>query len=142
MGYHIYHNFEIKSDLSSVYNAIALPEELVKWWPLKCSGLPKEGEVYNFNFTDDYNWYAKVKSCKQDHHIHYKMTASDADWNPTTFGLDLLEKPKSVLVKFWHKDWPNDNDHYKKSSFCWALLLNGLKNYLEKGIVIPFEERS
>lgn len=142
MGYHIYHNFEISSDINRVYNAVSSPKELVNWWPLQCSGTPIEGEVYNFNFTDKYDWYAKVSSCQKEHHIYYKMTKSDPDWDPTTFGFDLLKIPKGVLVKFWHKNWPLDNDHFKKSSFCWALLLNGLKNYVEKGVIIPFKERS
>ena len=70
------------------------------------------------------------------------MTKSDPNWEPTSFGFDLKEIEDGVLVKFWHKDWPECNDHYKHSSFCWALLLKGLKDYLEKGVIIPFEERN
>lgn len=142
MSHTIYFNFIIKSDISSVYKAVSEPEHLVNWWPLKCSGIPKEGEEYNFNFTDEYDWYAEVKSCKEGDHIYYKMTKSDADWDPTTFGFKLKEKEKGVCLNFFHKDWPECNNHFKHSSFCWAMLLNGLKDYLEKGTVIPFKDRS
>jgi len=69
------------------------------------------------------------------------MTRSDSDWDPTTFGFELENAKKSVKIKFWHIGWPACNSHYRRSSFCWAMLLNGLKSYLERGVVIPFEER-
>lgn len=141
MGHSIYFNFIIRSDQFSVYKAVSDPEHLEKWWPLKCSGTPQTGQEYNFNFTDEYDWYAEVKSCKKDDHIHFKMTKSDDDWNPTTFGFQLKKKENGICLNFFHKDWPECNNHFKHSSFCWAMLLKGLKDYLEKGIIIPFEKR-
>lgn len=138
----IYFNFIIDSDKFSVYRAISQPEQLINWWPLKCSGIPKVGAEYNFNFTDEYNWFAEVSHCKQWEEIHYKMTVSDTDWNPTTFGFKLKEKDSSICLNFFHKDWPECNNHFKHSSFCWAMLLKGLKDYLEKGIIIPFNDRA
>lgn len=70
------------------------------------------------------------------------MRKPDLDWNPTTFGFDLKSTGNSTLVEFSHVNWQNNNHEFRNSSFCWALLLNGLKNYLEKGIVVPFEERN
>ncbi|GAB5565531.1 MAG: hypothetical protein Wins2KO_25940 [Winogradskyella sp.] len=141
MDHSIYFSLFIKAGKKSVFKAISQPSQLEKWWPLKCSGIPEVGSTYNFNFTDEYDWYAEVKSCKTSDHIHYKMIKSDIDWNPTTFGFDLEDKNGNTYVKFFHKDWPECNEHYKYSSFCWAMLLKGLRDYLENGIVVPFEER-
>ncbi len=141
MGFSIYHDLVIKSDKFIVYKAISEPEHLEKWWTLKCSGIPQIGEEYNFNFTNEYDWYAEVQSCKIWEHIHYNMTKSDADWNSTSFGFDLTEVEAGVSVKFFHVNWPECNTEYRQSSFCWAMLLNGLKDYLEQGIIIPFENR-
>ena len=69
------------------------------------------------------------------------MTDSDEDWNGTVFGFTLEEIEQGIYVRFSHTNWPKENDHHKFSSFCWAILLNGLKNYIEKGVIIPFEER-
>ncbi|MBC2844362.1 SRPBCC family protein [Winogradskyella flava] len=142
MSHSIYFNFIIKSDKFSVYKAVSEPGHLENWWPLKCSGIPRVGEQFNFNFTDKYDWYAEVTSCKQWDHIHYKMTKSDDDWNSTTFGFKLKEKDNGTCLNFFHTDWSELNNHFKHSSFCWAMLLNGLKSYLEKGEIIPFEKRS
>ena len=96
MGHSIYFSFFIKAGKKSVFEAISQPSQLEKWWPLKCSGIPEVGSTYNFNFTDEYDWYAEVKSCKTSDHIHYKMIKSDGDWNPTTFGFDLEEDLSGV----------------------------------------------
>ncbi|NVK53473.1 MAG: SRPBCC domain-containing protein [Flavobacteriaceae bacterium] len=138
----IYHSFTINAAAKKIFDAISLPKHLVNWWPLKCSGMPIVDTEYNFNFTDAYNWYGKVTVCKPNTAFFIKMTKADEDWNPTTFGfeLEVINKTKTK-VHFSHANWPKQNAHFKHSSFCWAILLHGLKNYIEKGIIIPFEER-
>lgn len=138
----IYHNFIINASREKVFSAVSEPELFKNWWPKKCSGKPEVGREYNFVFEEPYDWYARVEVLEPDKTIHFKMTKSDPDWDPTTFGFDLREVPNGTYVSFFHKDWPHVNDHMKFSSFCWAMLLNGLKNYLEKGQIIPFSERS
>lgn len=140
-GYSIYHNLIIKTSVKEVFDAISLPEHLNNWWPLHSSGKPEMDCMYNLNFTDQYNWYGKVVECEPNKTFFIKMTESDVDWNPTTFGFRLEERENHTYVRFSHTGWPKENDHFKFSSYCWAMLLNGLKNYLEKGIVVPFEER-
>ena len=141
MSFSTHHNLVVKAEITDVYNAISLPKHLIHWWPLRCTGIPEKGETYNFNFTDAYNWYAEVLSCESNNHIYYGMTKSDADWNATSFGFDLKSNEGVVNIEFWHKGWPECNAEFKQSSYCWAMLLNGLKNYIEKGVVIPFKDR-
>jgi len=142
MSYNIYHNLIIKTSLKEVFDAVSQPEHLNNWWTLKSSGKPELNAEYNLNFTDDYNWYCKVSKLKTNKSIHFKMTKSDADWNSTTFGFDLKEIDGGTMMKFSHVNWQDVNHHFKHSSFCWAMLLNGLKNYLEEGVIIPFEKRN
>ena len=99
------------------------------------------GGEYNFYFGPEYDWYGRVIAADPGKSFHLKMTKSDSDWNTTSFGFDLEASGGGVLLKFRHTGWPECNPHFRRSSFCWALLLNGLKNYLEKGIIMPFEER-
>ncbi|WP_303317353.1 SRPBCC domain-containing protein [Flavivirga abyssicola] len=142
MAFNIYYNLLIKTTSRVVFDAVTLPEHLNNWWTLKSSGVPKLNSEYNLNFTDTYNWFGKVSKVKNNESFHLKMTDSDKDWNPTTFGFDLKTNSSGTLVKFSHVNWLKDNHHYRRSSFCWAMLLNDLKNYLEKGIIIPFEKRN
>ena len=138
----IYHDLMIIASLEQVFEAVTEPEHLVNWWPLKCSGRPEMGAEYNFYFTPEYDWLGRVIEYSQNRSFHIKMTKSDADWDPTSFGFDLEAIDENVQLNFWHVGWPECNADFKRSSFCWAMLLNGLKNYLEKEVIVPFEERA
>ncbi|MDY7396700.1 SRPBCC domain-containing protein [Aureibaculum sp. 2210JD6-5] len=138
----IYHDLTINAPIEKVFEAVSDPKHLINWWPLKCEGKPILGSEYNFYFTPEYDWYGKVSGLIPNQSFHIKMTKSDLDWDSTTFGFDLEEQSDNVLLHFFHTGWPERNSHYRVSSFCWAMLLKGLKDYLEKGIILPFEERS
>lgn len=139
--YSIYHNLVITAPIEKVFNAISEPNHLVNWWPQKCSGKVELGADYNFIFTSEYDWYGRVIKLDLNSSFYIKMTKSDPDWDSTTFGFDLEQQNDQVLVKFSHTGWPACNEHFRRSSFCWAILLNGLKNYVEKGVIVPFEKR-
>ncbi|MEZ4857998.1 MAG: SRPBCC domain-containing protein [Flavobacteriaceae bacterium] len=138
----IYHNLIIHAPIERVFESISEPNHLVHWWPQRCIGFPALGETYNFYFTPDYDWYGEVTKIEKNTTFFIKMTQADADWNPTTFGFDLEEENNITFVKFSHSNWPYCNDHFKIASYCWAVLLKGLKEYLEEGKVIPFEKRA
>lgn len=142
MGYNILHNLVIQCPKKQVFDAVSLPKHLNNWWTLRCTGKPELGAQYHLFFTDEYDWYGKVSKYEQESSFHISMTKSDLDWDQTTFGFDLEEIKSGTLIRFGHTNWPNCNDHFRTASYCWAMLLNGLKNYLEKGIILPFEERS
>ena len=142
MSFNIYHNLVINASLKEVFDAVSLPNHLDNWWTLKSSGKPELHTEYNLNFTDEYDWYCKVSKVEPIKSFHLKMTKSSDDWNPTTFSFDLEAKNNGTLVKFSHVDWKINNNEFRNSSFCWAMLLNGLKNYLEKGEIIPFDKRN
>lgn len=138
----IFHDFEIQVAPSKVIKAVCEPEHLNNWWTLKCKGEPKIGGEYNLYFTEEYNWFAQVVEYRPQSQFHLKMTDANLGWETTSFGFDVEVIDKGSLVHFWHKGWQEANSHFKVSSFCWAMLLNGLKKYLEKGEIVPFEERS
>lgn len=140
--YHIHHQFTIHSGAEKIFRSISLPEELNNWWPKTSVGKPEVGEQYQLYFGPEYDWLAEITSVKENEHITWKMIRSMDDWMPTHFGFQLIPQIDRTIVKFFHKNWQEANDHFAVSSYCWAILLNGLKNYCEHGIVIPFENRN
>lgn len=62
-----------------------------------------------------------------------RMTKSDPDWDTTSFSYSIVPHNQGTMLSFVHKGWPHLNHHFKRSSYCWALLLKGLKDYVEKG---------
>lgn len=137
----IYHDMTIDVTKSKVFEALTNPNLLVDWWPLKCTGKPQVGEMYNLFFGNEYDWYGRVIECKDDTLFKIKMTQSDDDWNDTIFGFKLSEHNSNTRLSFSHVGWKNCNREFRNTSFCWAILLKGLKNYLENNTVVPFELR-
>lgn len=141
-NFNIYHNFYINSSIEKVFDAISQPQLLMNWWPLYCSGIPEIGQEYNFNFGPKYNWFANVIKLEKNKAIAFKMSKSDPDWDHTIFGFELKYKDGKVLTEFSHINWPVLNNHFKHSSYSWAILLKGLKEYIEFGNIMPFHERA
>lgn len=140
--HHIFHDVLINSTKEQVFKAISEPSQLIHWWPLTCTGNPSLDSEYNLFFTEEYNWNGKVSHIKENESFYIKMTKADSDWNPTTFGFNIKEVKSGVLLEFSHKNWPINNHPFRRSSYCWALLLNGLKNYIEKDEVLDFQDRA
>ena len=138
----IYHDVIIKADRTKIFKAFTDPKELVHWWPLECSGIPAKGETYNFYFSDDYDWYGEVATIKQNEALVIQMVKCEENWLPTQFGFELMERDKDVVLQFFHRGWLEMNHEYRKTSYCWALLLHGLKRYVENGEILPFQERA
>ncbi|MEM1356616.1 MAG: SRPBCC domain-containing protein [Bacteroidota bacterium] len=141
-GFAIYHDLVVAAPTGQLFAAVSLSEQLVNWWPFRCTGEPAVGATYNFFFSPEYDWYGEVIKVIPNEAFHVRMTAADPDWTPTSFGFDLSEvEGGRTQLSFWHRGWPACNAHFKRSSFCWAILLQGLKNYVEKGTIVPFAER-
>ncbi len=44
-------------------------------------------------------------------------------------------------VQFRHNGWPHVNEHFRVSSYCWALYLRLLRRHVELGETVPYEDR-
>ncbi|MEM7574136.1 MAG: SRPBCC domain-containing protein [Bacteroidota bacterium] len=137
----ILHDLPIKAPPSTVFDAITQPAHLNNWWPLRSSGAPELGATYNFYFSPQYDWYGIVTACMLNQLFTVQMTKADEDWDPTYISFEIEPQTDGILLHFSHSNWQATNAHFRRTSFCWAILLQGLKNYLEKGVIIPFTER-
>jgi len=137
----IFHDFPIKASRSRVFQAVATPEGLDSWWTKRSSGEPAENAEYDLWFAPKYHWRAVVSSVTPDTEFELKLTNAQEDWQGTRVGFLLEETDGVTKVRFHHTGWPEANDHYRGSSFCWAMYLRLLTRYVERGEVVPYEER-
>jgi uncharacterized protein YndB with AHSA1/START domain len=137
----IYHTFPINAPADKVFRGISTSEGIDRWWTKASLGAPQLNAVYKLSFGPGYDWSAKVSKFKENNVFELTMTESDKDWNGTKVGFILNQKTKSTEVQFYHTGWPQANEHYKISSYCWAMYLRILKRYLEFGEQVPFEKR-
>lgn len=137
----IFHDFPIKASSDKVFRAVSTPEGLASWWTNHSSGEPAQGAEFELWFSPEYDWRAVVSKYVPDNEFEFEMTKSTEDWQGTRVGFVLDEKEGVTQVRFYHTGWPEANDHYRGSSFCWALYLRLLKRYVEHGEVVQFEDR-
>ena len=137
----IFLNFPIKASADRVFKAISHSEGLDNWWTKSSLVNPKMDGIYSLDFGPSFNWRAVVTKFNINDNFELKMTNADADWNGSKVGFSLINQDEYTWVNFYHVDWPEINEHYKISSYCWAMYLRILKRYLEFGELVAYEKR-
>src|SRR5262245_49191298 len=130
----ITHDYPILAPARAVFDAVSTPAGLDRWWTLRSKGSPELGSEYELFFGPDYDWRAKVSRAVPGREFELVMGRSDRDWMGTRVGFELTEATPAVTqVRFRHTGWPEANQHYRTSSFCWAMYLRILRIWLERG---------
>ena len=142
MSFTIFHDVHINCSTEKLFSAITEADHLINWWPKSAKSKVEKNGVFNFYFSDEYNWFGKVTALKKNHSISIEMTDSDDDWNGTHLSYILEEKDHGINLKFSHSGWKFINHHFRRTSWCWAVLLLGLKKYVENDEIIPFDQRA
>ncbi|NNE66928.1 MAG: SRPBCC domain-containing protein [Pyrinomonadaceae bacterium] len=137
----IVHDIPISSDIESSFECVATSEGLSKWWSIGGTGQPGVGNTFTFDFGPEYQWEAIVREFELNSVFSIQMTVADDDWTGTTVRFVLEPRDEGIMLRFEHRGWPHDNEHYRTSSYCWAMYLRCMKNYLEKGVFLPYEKR-
>lgn len=128
----IYHQLEIKAPIENVFECVATPEGIAKWWTLHSTGTPQLKAEIEIDFGPEYKWKAIISKYKPQETVEYQMIISDNDWRNTKIGFNLQQNGEFTRLDFYHIDWPLANDHFKISSYCWAAYLRILKKISRK----------
>lgn len=137
----ILQDLPIKAEPSRVFDAISAPNGLNEWWTETCSGSPAIGATYDLGFGPAYQWRATVSRWVPGSLFELTMTTADADWTGSRVGFELLPIAGGTRVKFHHRGWPQENDHFRTSCHCWAMYLRVLRRFLEYGERVPYAVR-
>jgi len=128
----ILHDIEIQASPKLIFEMVTTPAGFNRWWTLKCSGILALSETYNFHFSEEFSWWAEVKEFSPNKNVSYLFTEADADWVDTLISFELIPKADgTTLLRFEHLFWETLNDHYRRTSFCWAKYLIKMKAHLE-----------
>ena len=137
----IFHDFPIRAPQKDVFEAVSTATGLDAWWSNQSTGNASIGSEFQLQFGPEYEWRAVVTKYVPNSEFEIEMTVSDDDWNGTRIGFHLTETNDVTLVRFHHMNWPEANEHYRRSSFCWAMYLVRLKRYVENSDVVPYSDR-
>ena len=137
----IINQFPIRASARRVFEAVSEPRGLDTWWTKHSSGQPFEGTEYRLEFGPGYDWRAIVSRAVPPTAFELTLTSAQADWQGTRVGFVLDEADGSTQVRFHYLGWPEPNEHYRVSCYCWAMYLRLLRRYAEHGEVVPYEGR-
>ena len=131
----------IKALPDAVFDGVSTPSGLDAWWTKTCTGSPIEGSEYRLGFGPGYDWRARVIKSRPGSEFELELFDSDPDWNGTQIGFRLEPKDGKVQLHFHHTGWPEANEHWRISCYCWPIYLRLLRRNLEHGEVVPYEKR-
>lgn len=137
----IFHDFPIRATSQRVFDAVSTPEGLDQWWTKKSSGQPHPGAEYELWFGPKFDWRGMVVACVPPSHFELQITSADQDWMGTRVGFRLEPNGDLTNVHFYHTGWPAANEHWRVSSYCWAMYLRIMRRYLEFGERVEYEKR-
>ena len=137
----IFHDFPIEASASRVFAAVSSPAGLDRWWTKTCSAEERLGGTYNLGFGPDYNWHGTVTKWKPSEAFELTIAKSHKDWDGSRVGFRLEEGNGTTTVHFYHVGWPENNDHYRISCYCWAMYLRLLKRSIEFNETVDYEKR-
>ena len=130
--YHICHDIDIHAYVDDIFKLISTPEGLNLWWTVRSQGIAAKNEEFQFYFSDEYDWRAEVLEIAKDESISFYMKETDDDWNGTMLSFEIISKGSNqYILRFEHRNWKEINAHFRRTSFCWALYLNNLKEEAE-----------
>ncbi|MGB7844417.1 MAG: SRPBCC domain-containing protein [Candidatus Acidiferrum sp.] len=138
----IIHEFFVKAAPERVFAMFATPDGLNHWWTKEASGEPCDGAEFRLYFGPEYAWKAKVTRCVPGKEFELEMTQAHEDWQNTRVGCKLTaEKQGATRVHFYHLGWPEANEHWRVSNYCWAMYLRIMRRHLEYGETVAYEKR-
>ncbi len=134
--------FTVKASPYRVFEAMATPQGLERWWTKSSKGDAGENGEYQLFFRPEYDWRGKVTTYEAGKAFELQITTAHADWLGTRVGFELQsEGSDSTLVRFYHTGWPEPNQHWRVSCYCWAMYLRLMRRYVEHGEFVPYENR-
>jgi uncharacterized protein YndB with AHSA1/START domain len=137
----IVQEFSVKAPPDRVFQSFATPSGLEKWWTKESSGESREGGIIRLHFGPEFDWQGRVTRYTPPHAFEIQITQAHPDWIGTVVGCELTPENDGTRVRFYHKGWPESNEHWRVSCYCWAMYLRILRRNLEYGETVEYEKR-
>jgi uncharacterized protein YndB with AHSA1/START domain len=128
---------------AQVFAAVATPAGLDRWWSATCTGASALGAVWQLGFGPEYQWQAKVTRSLPDRAFTLEFTHAMPDWIGSTVSFDLTPSAdgQTTQLRFAHRGWPEESEHFRISCHCWSLYLRLMTRVVQCGEVVPYERR-
>ena len=137
----IFSDLPIRAPEDRVYDAVSTPAGLDAWLTKRSAGERAPGAEFQLGFGPGYDWRATVTKCVPNAEFELQIVHADPDWLGTRIEFRLEGRPGLTQLRFRHSGWPEANEHWRVSCYCWPAYLRLLRRYLEHGEIVPYEQR-
>jgi uncharacterized protein YndB with AHSA1/START domain len=124
----ILHRVGVVAPLDDVYQAVATPEGLARWWTTDTVGT---GAQLAFRFGDTGGFDMKVLELDPAGHVRWRVTDGPAEWIGTEIDWRLDRRGDYTIVLFTHEGWREQVEFMHHCSTKWASFLLSLKEFAE-----------
>jgi uncharacterized protein YndB with AHSA1/START domain len=138
----ILHAFFVNASPGRVFEMFSTAEGMSRWWTKEASGEPKLNAEFRLYFGPGYDWQARVTRYVPGSEFELQMTEAHVDWAKSQVGCRLTPAVREKRACFlYHNGWPEANEHWRVSCYCWAMYLRVLRRNVEHGQSVPYEKR-
>ena len=137
----ILHDFPISATIERVFEGVSTPAGVDRWWARSSKGKAHPGATWELHFGTGYDWKAIVTRCEPPRAFELELTQAEPEWLGARVGFELEAEGDRTRVRFHHVGWPEANEHYRISCYCWAMYLRILKRWAEHGETVEWEDR-
>jgi uncharacterized protein YndB with AHSA1/START domain len=136
----IVHRVGIQSAPGKVYEAIATPEGLSKWWATQTKGESGVGGHIHFR-PEGGGFDMKIEELVPDKLVRWRCVGGPDEWVGTEIIFKLEYKQDQTFVIFTHAGWKKSVEFMHHCSTKWATFLLSLKSLLERaeGRPLPYD---
>src|SRR5688572_26927660 len=135
--YDIVHRIGIKTQLDSVYQAIASVEGVAGWWSEETTGVSSVGGsvevVFRSGGDEKGRMTFQVLELDPDKKIRWRFTSGPDEWVGTDVTFDLRQEGEYAIVVFGHRNWREAVEFMAHCCLKWATFLLSLREFVETG---------
>ena len=141
----IENTFSFKCTADMLYTAITTQKGIASWWTDQCIVKPKESSEAHF-YWKPHGWQVTMKISKlvTNERVEWlclKSTMQNTNaWEGSTLSFRISsESPQTSTLYFVHDNYKS-SPCFDECTAGWSFVLGkSLKNYLETGVGMPFE---
>jgi uncharacterized protein YndB with AHSA1/START domain len=133
----ILHRVGIKASPDKVYQALATPEGVARWWTTRTTGDKKAGGVMKTVFYADGKelggFDLKLLELHLEKRVVWQVVAGPQEWMGSTISFELKKEDDFTIILFKHEGWKEPVEFMYHCSTKWATFLMSLKSLVETG---------
>lgn len=130
----------IPADPERIYRAIATPDGLKAFWTDQVDGRSAVGDVLSFGFGPNREnaFDMRVERLDEPKLVEWACMGGPPDWIGTRVRWEVEPSNGGGRVKFHHEGWKSAEGPPPDITFVWAMVLDRLSQYAEKGKPNPY----